>query len=128
MARTYFLHEGAYHVLTKGQALPKGAVKVPRLPKDGESWDPKKKKLVRDDGLAADMEIGADHRTTVHQLKALEAAVILSGFVLTHGLLAEEAKAIGVEVQDLARQVHDKAAALRKLETRRRKRKLAARA
>jgi hypothetical protein len=48
-----------------------------------------------------------EHIASVHAQKALEAAMILSGVKLTHGLLAAEAAALGVRIEDLAERVSE---------------------
>lgn len=49
--------------------------------------------------------VSPEHIASVHAHKALEAAIILSGVTLTHGLLAAEAAALGIRIEDLAEQV-----------------------
>lgn len=60
------------------------------------------------------------HVAKMHTLKALEAAVILSGVPLTQGVLVEEAAALGLELTELAQLVAEKARAERELEVARR--------
>ncbi len=120
MPEQYFLYQGGYHSLPDGEALPKGAVPVPRLPACGEQWDAKAKAFRTDAAIAADMEVPANHKERAHLLKALEASVILSGFTLTHGLIAEEARALGISTIDLARIVAERAEEFRAREVQRR--------
>jgi hypothetical protein len=61
-----------------------------------------------------------EHIASVHAQKALEAAIILSGVTLTHGLLAAEAEALGIKIEDLAEQVAAKRRQERELEVARR--------
>lgn len=61
-----------------------------------------------------------EHLSSVHLQKALEAVLVLSGYKLSCGLLAEEATATGVELQSLAMQVHEKRRAERDFEVGRR--------
>ena len=113
----WFWNDGAFHHDT-GDKLPKGASRVPRAPQPGEIWDGKR--FVRDAAAAASHNLPAGHVEAAHLLKQAEAALVLSGHALTHGLLAEEAATLGLSVTDLARVVHDRAAAFRALEVSRR--------
>jgi hypothetical protein len=61
-----------------------------------------------------------EHIASVHAQKALEAAMILSGVKLTHGLLAAEAAALGIRIEDLAEQVAAHRRQERELEVERR--------
>jgi hypothetical protein len=61
-----------------------------------------------------------EHIASVHAQKALEAAIILSGITLTHGLLAAEAEALGIKIEDLAEQVAEHRKKERELEVARR--------
>lgn len=125
MAQRYFLHGGAYHALPEGEALPTGAVEVPRLPDVGEVWNGSQ--FVADGEFRADASVPADHVPTAHIMKAVEAAVILSGVTLDHGLLAEESEATGVSLIDLAEAAHSHAATFREREVARRVAKVSAR-
>jgi len=49
-----------------------------------------------------------EHLASVHLQKALEASLILSGYTLVEGLLAAEAKELGIDLQELALRVKDK--------------------
>lgn len=109
-----------YHELRVGQELPVGAVAVPRLPEIGETWDSLGGAFVFDSAILADMSVPLGHIDVAHTLKMLEAAIILSGVRLTHGLLHEEAVALGVPVNDLAEQVASKSKNFRTLEVNRR--------
>lgn len=120
-AAEFFLHGGAYHAREGGAALPKGAIAVPRLPGAGEAWDAKAGAFVTDHAVAADMSVSAGHVDTAHVLKMTEAAIVASGIILTHGLLADEAAALGVPIETLARAVLDKTADFRAAEANRRK-------
>lgn len=122
----YFLFAGAYHEAGDGEALPADAVEVPRLPGPGEHWDGKA--FVVDDALAADLAAPAGHIDRAHLIKTVEAALVLSGTKLTHGLLAAESTATGVPIATLAAEVASKESAFVSAEIDRRKRKLAARA
>jgi len=124
MAELFFF-DGAFHQMCGDEAegLPPGAQVVPRAPELGETWDPATGTFVLDPLARVEAGLGAGHVGVVHPIKALEAAVILSGVPLTHGFLAEEAAALGVGLLDLAAQVHAKAAALRSAEIARRQAK-----
>jgi hypothetical protein len=61
-----------------------------------------------------------EHIASVHLQKAVEASLILSGVTLTHGLLAAEAEALGIKIEDLAEQVAAKREQERELEVARR--------
>ena len=50
-------------------------------------------------------QVSPEHLGSVHLQKAIEAVLILSGHQLSAGLLAEEAEALGIGIEDLARQV-----------------------
>jgi hypothetical protein len=116
----FFLLNGDYHVAA---VIPKGGVEVPRLPVAGESWDAVTGEFVLNDGVAADLDFSDEHRSEVHMIKAVEAAVVLSGIALSQGFLAEEAKALGVNIEVLAQKVHDQREPQREAEVRRRVRK-----
>lgn len=120
MAEQFFLFQGGYHALPEEEPLPPGAIRIPRLPEGGETWHPATGQFRKDNSIAADMVVPADHKEHAHLLKSLEASIILSGFMLTHGLLAEEARAIGVTTIDLARTVAQRDAEFRAREIARR--------
>lgn len=80
---------------------------VDRLPDVGEHWDDASEAFVTDSGVVADMCVPAGHIDRMHALKQLEASVILSGYELTHGVLAREAVALGIVLVDLAQSVLD---------------------
>lgn len=119
----YYLYQGAYHAIERGR-MPKGAVRLPRLPRAGEHWHAGTAEFVRDEVAALSLALPADHVACVHAIKAVEASIVLSGVALTHGMLAEEARAIGVAIEDLARQVAEHGALQRAVEVARRKVKL----
>ena len=123
MAR-YYLLNGDYHATDHDGALPADAVVLPRLPDAGERWDGAA--FVCDDEIAADLDIPVNHIARAHAVKQVEAALILSGYMLTHGLLAEEAAANGLDLVALAQSVLDNAAEFRAREHVRRQRKWAA--
>lgn len=125
MAMRFYLLEDAYHATDRDGPLPDGAVATPRLPNAGERWDGEA--FVCDDEIAADLDIPVNHIARAHAVKQVEAALILSGYVLTHGLLAEEAAANGLDLGELAQSVLDNAAEFRAREHVRRQRKWAAR-
>ncbi|MDT7533726.1 hypothetical protein OVY48_09850 [Sphingobium sp. SA2] len=122
----YYLLDDAYHASAQDVPLPGGAIVVPRLPIEGERWDGDG--FVCDDEIAADMAVPSDHVARAHMVKQVEAVLILSGWPLTHGLLAEEAAANGLDINLLAQRVLDNAAAFRARESARRSRKWQARA
>lgn len=107
-----------------GQSRP---ISVPRPPLAGERWDLTANAFVLDGEVAADFEAGAAHVARAHAIKAVEAALILSGAVLTHGHLAEESAATGIPIRDLAASAHAAGAAFRARELDRRTSKVAAR-
>lgn len=121
----YYLLADAYHETAQAGPLPEGAVQVPRMPGVGETWDGSD--FVCDDEIAADMDVPTDHVPRAHAVKQVEAALILSGVNLTHGLLADEAAANGLDIIALAQSVLDNAAAFRAREATRRLRKWQAR-
>lgn len=125
MAQRYFLHGGAYHALPDGEALPVGGVEVPRLPSAGEVWNGSE--FVADGEFLADLSVPADHIPTAHIMKAIEAAVILSGVTLDHGLLAEESDATGISLIELATAAYTHAGEFRAREVARRVAKVNAR-
>jgi len=123
----YFLHGGAYHVLPEGGALPAGAVETPRLPGNGEAWNAAAGRFDLNEEVQADLEVSREHIETVHLLKTVEAAVILSGVMLSHGLLAEEAEATGIPILTLAGMVAAKGEEMRARERVRREKKVRSR-
>lgn len=120
MADRYFLYQGGYHALPEEEPLPPGAIAIPRLPDVGETWNAVSGTFRKDNAVAADMGVPADHKERAHILKSLEASVILSGFLLDHGLIAEEARALGISTAELARQVAQNDAEFRAREIARR--------
>lgn len=120
MPDRYFLYQGGYHALPEEEPLPSGAIQIPRLPDDGETWDSAAGVFRKDNAIAADMAVPAQHKEHAHLLKSLEASVILSGFMLTHGLIAEEARALGIATIDLARTIAQRDAEFRAREIARR--------
>lgn len=98
--------------------MPEGAVPVPRPPAPGEKWNGKEWQV--DLAALADELVSPGHIERAHLIKQIEAALVLSGIALTHGLLAEEAAMTGVTIADLARQVEDRTADFRERETARR--------
>lgn len=100
---------------------------VDRMPEEFEDWDEKSKGWVLDEAAQADTQAGRAHKTAAHAQKAAEAAIILSGVHLDHGLVAEEAAAEGKDLIALAREIHEKGAAFREKEVDRRKTKARAR-
>lgn len=64
-----------------------------------------------------------EHLASVHVQKAIEAALIASGYRLTAGLLAAEAEALGIKLEALAKQVLAKRQAEREFEIARRRKK-----
>jgi len=125
MANRYYLHGGAFHVLPDGVALPIGAVEVPRLPVKGEVWADNG--FVEDGEFLADAAVPASHIPTAHWMKAVEAAIILSGVTLDHGLLAEESDATGISLIELANAAYQHAEDFRAREVTRRVAKVNAR-
>lgn len=125
MAHRYYLHGGAFHVLPDGEALPVGAMEIPRLPRIGEGWHDGR--FVTDAEFLADAAVPADHIDRAHAIKAVEAALILSGVHLKAGLLFDEAEATGVALKALAQAAYGHAAAFRKREIERRIAKVSAR-
>lgn len=121
----FYLLDDAYHQAGLDGPLPIGAVPVPRLPLTGERWDGAA--FVCDEEIAADIDIAPAHIARAHAVKQVEAALILSGYALTHGLLADEAAANGLDLNELAQSVLDNAAAFRAREAARRQRKWNAR-
>lgn len=117
----FYLHDGAYHELPPGAMLPDGAVEVDRLPEVGEDWDHQAGRFCKDHGLCADMNMPAGAVERAHALKHAEAAMILSGFHLTHGILAEEARVTGEDLTDLAARVFGKTETFRAAEIERRR-------
>lgn len=125
MATRFYLLDDGYHATDLGGPLPEGAIAVPRLPLAGERWDGSS--FVCDEEIAADIDIPVNHIARAHAVKQVEAALILSGYALTHGLLAEEAAANGLDLAELAQSVLANAADFRAREAARRQRKWAAR-
>lgn len=125
MATRFYLLADAYHATDLGGPLPQGAIAVPRLPMAGERWDGAG--FVCDDEIAADLDIPVNHIARAHAVKQVEAALILSGYALTHGLLAEEATANDLDLATLAQSVLANAAEFRAREAARRQRKWTAR-
>ena len=123
----YFLLGGAYHCSNTGP-LPSGAVQLARMPLEGEQWNVGTGAFVTNGQIVADRDVPAGHIASAHLVKQSQAAAVLSGFILTKGLLAEEAAMAGIPIATLAAQVAAKAAAFNALEITRRQRKLAARA
>jgi hypothetical protein len=115
---SYFYHNGAFHHV-EGD-LPPGADLVPRIPNVGETWDPIAKEFVVDAVAVAHYDLAADHIDVVHHTKMAEAALVMSGFPLTHGFLAEEAAVVGKSIENLACLVLEKSKPLRDAEVARR--------
>jgi len=69
--------------------------------------------------------VSAEHIRSVHLQKAIEATLILSGYDLSAGLLAEEAAALGLDLTDLAATVRGKRRAECDFEVARRSAKVA---
>ena len=115
----YYFLDGAFHSDT-GRPLPKGAQRVPRPPEVGETWDTASRSFVRDMAAAADHGLPPRHIEQAYAVKRVEAALIASGVMLTHGLLAEEATALGMPLADLAARVLDRDAEFRAREIQRR--------
>lgn len=126
MARFYF-HKGAAHELPEGEELPRGAVEIARLPGDGERINRKTGEITLDPVLALDLHRNVAAVAAAHVQKQVEAALVLSGYELTAGLLAEEAAATGEELPALAKAVYAKAAPARAAEVERRSAKAKAR-
>lgn len=125
MTTRFYLLGDAYHAADTDGALPVGAIAVPRLPEAGERWDGAA--FICDHEIAADMDVPVNHIARAHVVKQVEAALILSGYALTHGLLADEAAANDLDLNSLAQSVLDNAAAFRTREAARRQRKWNAR-
>lgn len=70
------------------------------------------------------LQVSPEHLSSVHLQKALEAVMILSGYNLWAGLLADEAEATGTDLKKLAKQVQEKRRAERDFECERRSRKM----
>lgn len=96
-------------------------------PVEHEEWDEVEGAWKLNALVKADTDAGAEHIAKAHTLKQLEAAVVLSGVSLTHGILFEEAAALGVPLSELAQNVSDNAAAFRAAEVARRETKTTAR-
>lgn len=64
-----------------------------------------------------------EHLANVHLQKAIEAALIASGYRLTAGLLAAEAEALGIGLEELAEAVLARRKAERDYEVARRRKK-----
>lgn len=67
--------------------------------------------------------VSREHLASVHIQKAIEATLILSGYDLSAGLLAEEAAAAGVDIKTLAERVRNHRRPEREFEAERRVRK-----
>jgi hypothetical protein len=83
-------------------------IEVPRLPEAFEDWDEVTGKFVVDMAAKADAEAGLEAIQAAHARKAIE-AVMLSAGLAVDGMLAAEAKALGVPLDDLVAQVLAKA-------------------
>lgn len=92
-----------------------------RWPRDYETWCPHAQAFVLDPAREADDRAGRTHIDAMHTIKAVEAALIASGHALAHGVLAEEAAALGIDPAELARSVLAKAAETRGREIARRR-------
>jgi hypothetical protein len=97
----------AYHEGADGEALPEGAVEVPRLPRLGESWDGET--FVLDRVAKADIEYPPSHVSRAHQHKVLEALLIKSGTEV-EGILSAEAPMRGLTLIEMADLVLSEAA------------------
>jgi len=112
-----------YFISQEDQPPGEEVDEVDRLPDahKGEKFDPQTRKLVYDPVLEANRTLEPEgHVDAMHLRKAVEAAVVLSGIELTHGVLAEEAAELGISVRELATTVHAKDAAVRAHEKKRR--------
>ena len=78
---------------------------IARAPEAGEVVDPETGEIVLDHALKADMESDPREVRRLHALKAAEAALVLSGYTLTAGMLYDEAAALGITIDELAGQV-----------------------
>ena len=92
-----------------------------RWPRDYEAWDADAQAFVLDRAREADDRAGRAHVEAMHTIKVVEAALIASGHALAHGVLAEEAAALGIDPAELARSVLAKAAEARGREIARRR-------
>lgn len=78
-------------------------------PGEDEVWSDEQLCWVPDPLALADKRAGSAHIIEAHAQKRVEAALILSGFPLSSGLLVAEAGTRGIEPEALARMVQEKA-------------------
>ena len=79
-------------------------------PAEHDIWDETTNEWKLNIVAKVDTDAGVAHIEWVHQLKQLEAAVILSGTELTHGLLVDEAIIRNLTLQEMAELVYSKSA------------------
>lgn len=102
------IYEGEMRIVPQAQLAGYKGCEVLGRCEDGEE---------QDDVFAL---VSGEHLSSVHLQKAIEAVMVLSGYHLPAGLLAEEAETIGVPVAELAAQVHAHRRAQRDFEIERR--------
>jgi hypothetical protein len=126
MTRCYLL-DGAYHELPPMEALPAGAVEVPRLPAEGEAWSADDDAFAFDGAAAAgrfhaliDAEAEATRtrfitagagQAMTYLKKEAEAAAWLADDTVATPFLSAEAAATGTTLATLAATVAARAAA-----------------
>ena len=97
-------------------------VQVPRLPEDFEDWDEQQGRFVCNEAARGDHEAGPDAISRAHDQKALEALLINAG-IKVDGMLAAEARALRLPLEELALQVAAKLRPEIEAEVTRRKKK-----
>lgn len=85
------------------------SIKIPRLPESFEFWDSKTEKFVVDEEAKLKSKLSSQHIEKMHSRKATEARMILSGVSDTSMLVLREAEIRGIQPEELAKIILDKA-------------------
>ena len=75
---------------------------------DFEEWDEQSNSFVVNTKEQEDAKAGEQHINTAHDMKYQEALLILSGVILTKGILIEESELRNITLIDLANEVYTK--------------------
>lgn len=94
-----------FHEIPDG-GVPAGAQVVDRFPVAGEDFVDGQ--WVVNAAYVADSQVPVGHIQKAHALKTLEASMILSGYDLSHGILAQEAQLRGITLMEMAQIVRDR--------------------
>lgn len=99
--------------------IPEGCIEVDAQPLEDFTRHDETGAVIKDAAARADFEAGQDHIARAHAVKEIEARLIVAGVALD-GLLKAESDALGIDLEELAALVLERAEAFKQKEVNRR--------